>query len=146
MQDSHSNNPEPQPLRIDTFQRRRRDRNGKVYDELEFEKTVSFLPNDAIKQEHLVNELFYDCNHSREFPSGGCCGEPGCFNVSCRDCFTRCLDCNVGLCLYHAHRVEMEGRITVLCSHCLNALQRRRFWSRFWRNILSPFVSFNDSK
>jgi len=134
------------PVRRDSLHRIRLDSKGQPYIETVYSKTISLSPEGSIDQEQLVNERFYDCCHSAEFPLGGRCAEPGCFNVSCINCFTRCSNCNVGLCLAHAHRTDVDGRMSVFCSHCLDAWLRRRFWRGFWSKILSPFVTFNDSK
>jgi hypothetical protein len=134
------------PVRRDSLHRIRLDSKGQPFIEPVSSKTIFLSPEGSIDQDQVVNERFYDCCHNAEFPLGGCCGEPGCFKVSCINCFTRCSNCNVGLCLYHARRSEIDGQSRVFCSHCREALLRHRFWRGFWRTILRPFVTFDDSK
>lgn len=134
------------PLRRDTIRRVRLDKEGRPCQETVFSKTVSLSPEGSLDQEELVSERFHDCGHTAEFPMGGRCGEPGCFRVSCLNCFAFCSNCNVGLCLYHARRCEIDGKTAVYCAHCLDKLKRRRFWKRFWSIILSPLLTFDNSK
>lgn len=130
------------PVRRDAMRRVRLDSKGQPYIESIYSKTISLSPEGSIDEEKLVNERFYDCCHTAEFPIGGRCGQPGCFSVSCINCFTRCSKCNVGLCLYHTRRLDVDGQVSTLCPQCLDAILRRRFW----RKLFSPFATFDDTK
>ncbi len=139
---SFNTSQEATPLRRDTIRKARLDKDGHPCQETVFSKTISLSPEGSIDQDQLVNERFYDCCHSAEFPVGGRCAEQGCFRVSCINCFTRCSKCNVGLCLYHARHSDINGQTCIFCSHCLAELKRRQFWKKFWDFVLSPFVTF----
>ena|ERR1043165_2508949 len=136
---------EPQSLRESWHYIQRLDPKGQPCDDLEQYRTVSLSPQGSIVEKVWARERDYHCGHDARKPRGGRCGEEGCFNVSCQDCFTRCGECQVGLCLFHVRYIKTSDiqRLPV-CSHCQSALRRRRFWHRFWAALLRPFVTFEE--
>ncbi|MBI3852691.1 MAG: hypothetical protein HY298_20750 [Verrucomicrobia bacterium] len=147
MNTNDQNQADPQvPLREDQLERQCRDKAGHLYDRLEYRRTVVLSPEGAVVQKVWIPDFYYHCCHSTERKRGGCCGEDGCFNVSCEECFRRCASCNVGLCLLHAHQVDLTDCAITVCAHCRGAMRRRRFWRRFWSAALSPFYSLNETQ
>lgn len=134
-------------LREDWVFVQRLDADGNRYDDMEQRREVTLSAEGAVVQKVWANEREYGCGHDARRPRGGRCGEPGCYRDSCAECYTRCSDCRVGLCLYHARHVTTEsGQKIPMCSHCRDAQRRRRFWRRFWAVVLSPFITLNDSQ
>jgi len=76
----------------------------------------------------------------------GCLTEPGgfcavCGGLVCRDCFSRCEDCQVPLCPAHrVHFVDTEGNRHHLCSRCHATNGRKQVVRRIGRTLLSFFV------
>ena len=137
---------QPQPVRRKWTTVRMLDANGQPYEQLVHRYTVSLSPEGAIDEEACLNEAFYHCGHSRQDRIGGQCAEEGCFRVSCVRCFTRCSQCQVGLCLFHVRYLETAlGHQLPVCAHCRDVLRRRRFWRGFWATVLRPFVTFDET-
>lgn len=136
----------PTPLQRDFVRQRRLDENGNYVEELISTRVLSEAADGCIDREECLYESFYHCGHGRHQPLGGKCAEPGCFNISCHQCFRRCHFCNVGLCLYHARQVAKDGQMVVACPHCRSGFQRREFWRKLGRSLLRPFISFNQEE
>lgn len=135
---------QPEGLREDWIFVRRLDAKGAPYDHLEQRREVTLSPDGAIVQKEWAAEREYGCGHDARRPRGGRCGEEGCFRDSCAECYTRCSECRVGLCLFHVRYLLSEsGQRTPVCSHCHGVHLRRRFWRRFWAVVLSPFITFD---
>jgi hypothetical protein len=120
---------------------------GMPYDDLEQRREVTLSANGAFVQKAWATEREFGCGHDARRPRGGRCGEEGCFRDSCAECFTRCTECQVGLCLFHVryYQADASPRLPV-CSHCLGVQQRRRFWRRFWTFLLSPFITLHETE
>lgn len=142
--DLNSTPPPPEAVREDWVYTQRLDAKGQPFDELEQCRSVFLSPEGAVVQKQWRKERHYHCGHGAEQPMGGKCSEPGCFNVSCASCFTRCSKCQIGLCLYHVRYIDTDtGQKQPICAQCREGLQRQRFWRRFWTNLLSPWVEFD---
>jgi len=102
------------------------------------------LSGEAIDSAKLVG--FFHCGHVTTDGIGGKCGEPGCANICCKQCFatSRCAQCLKPLCLEHVNELTTETLTVRLCLSCHATVSRRLRWRRLFRALLSPFVTFED--
>ena len=107
-------------------------------------ETVTLSEDGSIDRVVLQPESFYHCGHSAALiPVGGRCAEPGCRQVSCRECFqrARCDACDKPLCLEHTYQLEdKDGKpVGRFCRRCFDPRARRRLALATARALLSPF-------
>jgi len=104
--DIHSE-PDGAPLRRDAHFRVRMGPDGHREDQLLEGKVISMSADGSIDCATVTIAHFYHCGHPATDPIGGQCAEPGCRNISCKECFaqSRCRLCFKPLCLEHVQQL-----------------------------------------
>jgi hypothetical protein len=135
---------EAQPVRRTVQARLTVDENGDPVIKPIEGKSVTLSEDGSIDEAILETESFHHCGCSATLvPAGGHCAEPGCRQVSCRNCFqkSRCESCFKPLCLEHTHQLEDEDGKVIgrYCSRCFGPRHRKGRALAVARAILRPF-------
>jgi|ERR1043166_2247552 hypothetical protein len=112
------------------------------FEAVEMEATT-LSPEGSIDTARIMGR--FHCGHYAQEGLGGQCAEPGCSNVSCKQCFAnaRCSECFIPLCLEHLHKLRIDSAALLLCARCRDRLKRNQCWKIVLRWIARPFVGSN---
>jgi hypothetical protein len=131
--------PDSKPIRRSGLFRATQDSGGKwIIEGVEGEATTLSAEGSIDTGRVLAR---FHCGHFSHEGLGGQCSEPGCENVSCKQCFTRCGLCLKPTCLEHTNPLQIETGVIHLCCRCHQEVKRKRFWQSAVHLVLRPFLS-----
>ena len=135
------------PLRRNATFRVRQLSDGRREEQLLGGEVISMSGDGSIDRAVVSVAHSYHCGHPATDPIGCACAEPGCDNLSCKECSkdAHCARCLKPLCLEHLQKLELPAGTVNLCGRCKVELVRKERW-RVFRTVLKLFVDFESRK